>query len=245
MDRILTAPEPMIRAILVALCDDKDLQRRALDHLDGLERLDTTVRPRNISLRRKAGPEPAWQFSICMQCRQAFSQATNSSQACRYHGGELSVDEDGAYWADWREQTHGRRDTPGNRESFPEGFQWSCCEKDGTSKGCTRRWHEAVSEANQSSSKRLRTDGDDDGRSNKFWIEKGRDMRPNEFRNEALFQKKSDNIEAEDSNAGEEGQSSARTLVKSDFNCEEEEPSQQTMKGPAKSGLRLQNSIAP
>lgn len=47
-------------------------------------------------------------------------------------------------WDDWDEGCFGEQDTEENREEYPDGFIWSCCDKDGTHPGCTRGPHRAV-----------------------------------------------------------------------------------------------------
>jgi hypothetical protein len=50
--------------------------------------------------------------------------------------GEDEVNWDSDFWADHDEDCHGTIDTEENREEFPEGFIWSCCEKDMSDPGC-------------------------------------------------------------------------------------------------------------
>ena len=54
--------------------------------------------------------------------------------------GELKVDYDGEEWADW-DDAHGEIDTEENREEYPQGFMYKCCQGDGDSKGCKRGPH--------------------------------------------------------------------------------------------------------
>lgn len=55
--------------------------------------------------------------------------------------GELEPDYDDDAWPDHDEDCHGPIDTDENRMEFPEGFIWSCCDKQGHRSGCTRGRH--------------------------------------------------------------------------------------------------------
>lgn len=50
-------------------------------------------------------------------------------------------DFDSDTWTDWDERCHGPCDTAENREQWPEGFMWSCCEEDGEAEGCKTGRH--------------------------------------------------------------------------------------------------------
>ena len=63
---------------------------------------------------------------------------------------ELDEDDENDFWADWDEACHGEMDTDFNREEYPEGFVWSCCQGRGDAKGCMMTAHE------QSKAKRSR-----------------------------------------------------------------------------------------
>lgn len=58
--------------------------------------------------------------------------------------GSLEVDYDADVWADHDENCHGEIDTDENRESFPEGFVWDCCNKAGYRRGCSVGRHSKV-----------------------------------------------------------------------------------------------------
>lgn len=72
---------------------------------------------------------------------------------------DINYDHDDT-WADWDENCHGTMDTDENREEWPEGFVWDCCEKDGTAPGCTKGHRYAVE------GKRVRMTGADASLSN-------------------------------------------------------------------------------
>jgi len=48
----------------------------------------------------------------------------------------MEVDWDGDFWADHDEDCHGPIDNESNREEYPEGFIWTCCDKNGEVEGC-------------------------------------------------------------------------------------------------------------
>lgn len=56
----------------------------------------------------------------------------------------LDVDYDSSTWYDWDERCHGPMDSEENQKSYPEGFQWLCCEKSGKARGCEKDVHRPV-----------------------------------------------------------------------------------------------------
>ncbi|KAF5990222.1 hypothetical protein FBULB1_154 [Fusarium bulbicola] len=116
------APEQHVRAILLALLDDRSVKARALNHYRALKAADNPV----TGLKRKAMND----LFVCVQCDQAFSHQDNTETSCRYLPGELVVDD--------TEDCHGEIDTPEMREEMPDGFRWTCCDKLGGRKGCTK-----------------------------------------------------------------------------------------------------------
>ncbi|RTE69316.1 hypothetical protein BHE90_016304, partial [Fusarium euwallaceae] len=79
-----------------------------------------------------------------VQCGDCFVEEENPlSLDCRYHSGERKVDWDGDFWADHDENCHGPIDTEENREDYPEGFFWTCCDRPGDTLGCRRGKHQA------------------------------------------------------------------------------------------------------
>jgi len=53
-------------------------------------------------------------------------------------------DDDEDFWADHDEDCHGPIDTEENREQYPQGFSWDCCDEVGTAPGCTKGHHYAI-----------------------------------------------------------------------------------------------------
>ncbi|KAF5607006.1 uncharacterized protein FSUBG_5464 [Fusarium subglutinans] len=150
------APEQHVRAILLALLDDRSVKARALNHYRALKAADNPV----TGLKRKAMND----LFVCVQCDQAFTHQDNTETSCRYHPGtltspdfsvcvfvamrlmtlgELIVDDTEDFWADHDEDCHGEIDTPEMREEMPDGFRWMCCDKLGGRKGCTKGKHQA------------------------------------------------------------------------------------------------------
>ncbi|ROW11888.1 hypothetical protein VPNG_04988 [Cytospora leucostoma] len=140
MDHIQRASEDELRAIVLALCKDSRTERRVLAYLGKLRKLKHAQA--SSGTKRKATEE----VFICVRCNEAFSEDTNHRKACTYHDGYLEIDEEDIndVWADWDERCHGTMDTDENREKYPNGFAWDCCDKEGTAPGCTKGHHYAV-----------------------------------------------------------------------------------------------------
>lgn len=140
MNRLLSAPDPLVHSVLVALCDDDRVQARALKYLAELEDYATKIAHGSSSgggtddvaaagnessssnpRKRKASSMPA---QLCIMCKRAFSPGDNSPTACRHHEGRLVLDESHAVWADWEGGAAGPQATRENEEDCPEGFVW-------------------------------------------------------------------------------------------------------------------------
>ncbi|KAI0019717.1 hypothetical protein F4780DRAFT_780210 [Xylariomycetidae sp. FL0641] len=143
MERIAQAPDATARAVLKALCHDLDIQKRALVYLDRIEATQKQV-PNDDPANRKRKAES--EIHLCVQCENPFYEEDNHSKACEFHEGELECDPYSGEWADWDENCHGDLDTPYNREEYPNGFTWTCCEKRGSDSPCTRGRHQAERE---------------------------------------------------------------------------------------------------
>jgi len=72
----------------------------------------------------------------------------------------LEVDYDSDFWADHDIRRHGLHDTEENRQEYPEGFIWNCCQEDGTSKGC--KWSIHWAHDDERAKKLRELDGDDE-----------------------------------------------------------------------------------
>ncbi|KAK5993806.1 hypothetical protein PT974_07243 [Cladobotryum mycophilum] len=133
LDLIKTIPGDHAQAILLFLCANNSILKKAASHARGLA--SRTTGP----LKRKAESV----IAICVQCDQPFDTNENTEKDCIYHNGELEVDYDGDAWADHDERCHGTIDTDEMREEHPDGFVWSCCDKSGEEKGCKFGRHQA------------------------------------------------------------------------------------------------------
>lgn len=118
MDRILLAPDPLVRAVLVALCDSQRLQARSLRYLDRLEKSQgaptstettkydspTNIHPQltdtyhlgRLGKRKSPDPPPP---QICIQCKHAFLPHSNTPHACAFHHGSMDIDPSHGVWA--------------------------------------------------------------------------------------------------------------------------------------------------
>ncbi|KXX77416.1 hypothetical protein MMYC01_206057 [Madurella mycetomatis] len=140
LELLKRAEDWQVRAILIALCDDGDVRRKALDYCEQLTRsLGSSAAP-----KRKHTPshEPEPDIAICVQCEYAFTKSDNTRKECQYHNGSLEPDYDSEFWADHDENCHGVIDSDFCREEYPEGFIWSCCDKIGTEPGCRFSRHQ-------------------------------------------------------------------------------------------------------
>lgn len=216
MDRILLAPEPLIRAVLVALCDSERLHARSLRYLDRLEKLhqaptstgttkseapaSTQPQPTGPKLhgKRKAPEPPPPQ--ICIQCKHAFLPDSNNPQACAFHHGNLNIDPSHRTWAgagagqeDAQRQPH--HDTDDNLEDRPEGFSWSCCGRGGARPGCTEGEHLAIRADDRSKRRRIADAAADPDERRVF---EGKVLRPNEFVNDNF-------VEEDDTSSSDDG----------------------------------------
>lgn len=107
------------------------------------------------SLKRKREEHVGVRYATCMQCEQEFDATENGEESCEWHDGivmvssrqqwfssadlllgELEIDYEHDTWDDWDEPCHGIMNTDENREGYPEGFIWSCCERRGGEDAC-------------------------------------------------------------------------------------------------------------
>ncbi|KAH6917113.1 hypothetical protein BKA70DRAFT_1417888 [Coprinopsis sp. MPI-PUGE-AT-0042] len=79
----------------------------------------------------------------CIQCDEEFDGNTlREDDECAFHPGDLEIDPEG--FVDWDEACHGPMDTSENRLEYPQEFKWSCCEEDGSSRGCVQGQHKPM-----------------------------------------------------------------------------------------------------
>lgn len=204
MDRLLLAPEPLIRAILVALCDNERLQARSLLYLDRLEKSQVTqtstgtTRPENssgshpqltstIPLGKRKAPEPP-PPQICIQCKLAFLSNSNNPQACAFHHGAMEIEPSHrVWWSQDAQHALQNNNTEETREDRPEGFNWSCCGRGGAGPGCTEGEHLAIRADDRSKRRRVDPAADPDS----LRLFEGKVLRPNEFVNNNLLESSS------------------------------------------------------
>ncbi len=84
MNALGFASDATIRAVLIALCSDKDIQEKALGYLTKLEPLALSAAKAFPNVKRKAVSG----LSICVQCEEAFDEVDNTTKDCQYHSGE-------------------------------------------------------------------------------------------------------------------------------------------------------------
>ncbi|KAK6063997.1 hypothetical protein SCUP234_12603 [Seiridium cupressi] len=136
MDNILSAPEHLVRATLIALCNDRTQLKKAIDYLDKMGHSAARPAPplaTDNKLKRKA----AEAVKICVQCQEPYHESDNGGKhPCKYHNGNVSP---APIFSDVT--SHAGKDCEENREEYPDGFKWSCCDKNGTHPGCTRGQH--------------------------------------------------------------------------------------------------------
>ncbi|KAK3346010.1 hypothetical protein B0T25DRAFT_267100 [Lasiosphaeria hispida] len=134
------ATDNTVRAILTALCDDEDVRTKAYKFLGMLEP-EAIVAAKNNGVARKRKATLIW--SICVQCERPFNEEAKQEKTCHYHNGELELDEESSIWADHDVGTHGDPDCDHYRKECPEGFFWSCCEKNNLEPGCKLGYHQS------------------------------------------------------------------------------------------------------
>ncbi|RTE68946.1 hypothetical protein BHE90_016676 [Fusarium euwallaceae] len=124
-------------AILIYLCDNSRILKKARAYVPRL----AIQAPGAVDARKRKAALP---LAICVQCGDCFVEGEDRLLLdCCYHSGELEVDWDGDFWADHDENCHGPIDTEENREDYPEGFFWTCCDKPGDTLGCRKGKHQA------------------------------------------------------------------------------------------------------
>jgi hypothetical protein len=79
MEAIAACSDSLARAVLNALCHDPEIERKASQYL---EKLIAASDSENKGVKR-----PAEELEICGQCKESFTEASNSAKACLYHDG--------------------------------------------------------------------------------------------------------------------------------------------------------------
>ncbi|TDZ16231.1 hypothetical protein Cob_v010925 [Colletotrichum orbiculare MAFF 240422] len=161
VDGLARAPTPVVKAILVALCEDPGVRAQALRQLDRLLRFEAEVRKQealrttttpppppppgsisNVAAGRRLKPTPA-EPKICVQCDGIFTEDKNIYGACWYHSGELELYDETLIDRMPGEMSLYDLDTESTRARHPEAFRWCCCFKKGNQPGCVGGRHES------------------------------------------------------------------------------------------------------
>ncbi|KAM0250725.1 hypothetical protein ACHAQJ_008480 [Trichoderma viride] len=116
------------KAILLYLCTSPVICSKVVSYAKRLDQEES----------RKRKPESS--IAICVQCDQPFHQDDNDDSSCVHHDGVLEVNYKAEAWDDIDDD--GPIDASEN-EDVPEGFNWTCCGKIGTSEGCKKGPHQA------------------------------------------------------------------------------------------------------
>ncbi|KAK4198049.1 hypothetical protein QBC40DRAFT_267086 [Triangularia verruculosa] len=85
------------------------------------------------SKRKREEPDDV---AICERCNKSFSKGANSKNACSYHPSPLQLNEQGAAWSSKTFGAPSPKDTLYHRVTYPDGFIYQCCSRDGTEPGC-------------------------------------------------------------------------------------------------------------
>ncbi|KAI5921847.1 hypothetical protein F4810DRAFT_676138 [Camillea tinctor] len=136
MNQIANAPDDLVRAALIALCNKPSNKNKALDYINKM----TALKGDAAAVGQKRKRESP--VKICIKCEDSFYEEDNGPKACLFHDGDLEMDDTRWTWNDWPYCEV--MDTPENREEYPNSYLWSCCEKRGTERGCTSGRHEST-----------------------------------------------------------------------------------------------------
>ncbi|KAI1150113.1 hypothetical protein F4825DRAFT_428051 [Nemania diffusa] len=171
MSKLESAPEDVVRAILLALCQDPAQERKAMQYYAKLNALKSktlapVVNNAGASAGSKTNPvvisdggdeksryesyskgkegnkrKAASEVRICTRCKEAFSEDENHLEACLYHPGDLDARDDASVFEEWEDWRDGDMYSKESMEDHPEAYEWDCCKKDSQSSGCTRGSH--------------------------------------------------------------------------------------------------------
>ncbi|KAI0542184.1 hypothetical protein GGR58DRAFT_453079 [Xylaria digitata] len=125
--KIVNAPIDIVRAVLIALCQDPKQEKIAMGHFAKLQELRSkqhegvnddagashTYAPNpdktegkdsndgragaNVPSKKRAPPE----IRICALCNEPFIEDEDSPSACMYHPGPKAVNEDSSIWEEY------------------------------------------------------------------------------------------------------------------------------------------------
>ncbi|KAI1797301.1 hypothetical protein LXA43DRAFT_851811, partial [Ganoderma leucocontextum] len=135
-------PENRLRRAFEALASSVD------DIPEGIFRMLASRAPAASGPSTRALPAGT-RWDICANCRAEYDATRERLHGeCEYHSGILEVNEN------MSDVVCVLADTNASRRSHPEKFVWTCCDRDGTRKGCEKGTH--VPGAGQRRTKRAR-----------------------------------------------------------------------------------------
>ncbi|KAI1349899.1 hypothetical protein F5Y01DRAFT_316399 [Xylaria sp. FL0043] len=156
--KIANAPEDIVRAVLIALCEDPSIEQEAMSHFSKLEKFRSNQRQgENISAKEKSNDGDCTntkrpnkrraisEIAICVNCKEPFSADDNGPDVCRHHPGEMELNDEG--WVDcddYPPEFDPRYSKDGGVKDNPEGYTWDCCEQFADAAGCSLGWHEGL-----------------------------------------------------------------------------------------------------
>ena len=76
--------------------------------------------------------------SLMLDKSAIFCGSTNQISCL---AGTMELDSQADVWSDWDEHVCGRMDNQDNRQAYPDGFRWTCCNRSGSRRGCQRTSH--------------------------------------------------------------------------------------------------------
>ncbi|KAJ9640083.1 hypothetical protein H2201_007610 [Coniosporium apollinis] len=137
------------------LLGEADSTDRTTSEDEGTQAGGSTAEKRKTSSKPKQRPRP--RYAICEHCGKEFDVTSNGADDCVWHdgtpndygltsakrllasaAGRLEANEDA--FVDMEEETWGPHED--YKEEFPENFNWTCCQQDGTTEGCNVERHE-------------------------------------------------------------------------------------------------------
>ncbi|KAF2126573.1 hypothetical protein P153DRAFT_346475 [Dothidotthia symphoricarpi CBS 119687] len=146
-----------LRDILKTLCSKSDVTHASVCNELLLAKTEETNSTSARGKRKRDGPEYSGpRFATCGRCFSEFDVTENGPESCQWHDGKTHSSASVEFWADTEEETFGPTNTDANKEEFPEGFIWSCCEVRGDEgdEGCQQGPHRVG--PNLDKSKKLR-----------------------------------------------------------------------------------------
>ncbi|KAF5492270.1 hypothetical protein CGCS363_v010561 [Colletotrichum siamense] len=140
LDVIRGMPEGMARTVLISLCGERETRKKAVEMARQLLGSQAKI---SAMTTTSGSAKPA--SLVCSRCHERVEGDKQDPDACKYHPGEFELDESSKEWDsidiwdenDWEQL----EDDPCWKEDKPDGFKWSCCERNGNVEGCERGPH--------------------------------------------------------------------------------------------------------